>query len=269
MISKKYTKQDLRKLSYRWSWNRSLAWNYEKMMSAGYLTTLLPVIDKLYKDDEEARLRAFDVHSQFFNSEPNLSNVILGMDVAIEEELGKDGLDTVAGVKTSLMGPFAGIGDTLFGVIGGTIFGSIAVATAVQGSFIGIGLWTIWNFFVMFFLRPKLFQLGYEQGTKLVTTLSGKLKQFTNAASVLGLTVIGGMVATMVSVKFGKFFLFGTAVDLQASIADKIMPKLGSALLVALCYWLLGKKGMNANRLIWLILICTLVLSFGQILVVP
>ncbi|HWQ76970.1 MAG TPA: PTS system mannose/fructose/sorbose family transporter subunit IID [Syntrophomonas sp.] len=269
MTNKKYTKKELRKLSYLWSWNRSLAWNYEKMMSLGYLTTMTPVIEELYKDDEEARLHAYDVHGQFFNTEPNLGNVILGMDVAIEEELGKDGIDTAAGIKASLMGPFAGIGDTLFGVIGGTIFGSIAVAMALEGSYIGILLWTVWNFFVMFYLRPKLFTMGYEQGIKLVTTLSGKLKQFTAAASVLGIVVVGGMCATMVNMKFGTFSLFGTPVDLQATVADKIMPKLGSALLVVLCYWLLGKKGMNSNRLIWIVLGLTLILSFCGILVVP
>ena len=263
------TPKDLWKMSFRWSWNRSLSWNYEKMMSLGYLSTLVPFIEKRYADDEEARLRAYDVHSQFFNSEPNLSNVILGMDVAIEEELGREGLDTAMNVKASLMGPFAGIGDTLFGVIGGTIFGSIAVATAIEGNYIGVILWMVWNFFVLFFLRPKLFQMGYRQGIKLVTTLSGQLKRFTGAASVLGLTVIGAMIATMVGVKFGSFNLFGTAVDLQASVADRIMPKLGSAIVVVLCYYALGRKGMNSNRLIWIVMGIVLLLSFLGVLVVP
>lgn len=268
-MSDKLTKKDLRRISYSWSWNRSLAWNYEKMMSLGYLSTLVPFLDRNYKDDEEARRYAYDVHSQFFNSEPNLSNVIIGMDLAIEEEMGKSGIDTAAGVKASLMGPFAGIGDTLFGVIGGTVFGSIAVATAMEGNYIGIALWILWNFFVMFYLRPKLMELGYRQGIRLVTTLSGQLKRFTQAASVLGLTVIGGMIATMVEVKFGEFSLFGTVLDLQASIADMIMPKMGSALVVAVCYLLLGRKGMNSNRLIWLVLASAMVLSFAGIIVVP
>ncbi|MFR5600226.1 MAG: PTS system mannose/fructose/sorbose family transporter subunit IID, partial [Holdemania filiformis] len=58
-MSKQFTKKDIRRLSYRWSWNRSLAWNYEKMMTAGYMTTMLPVIDKLYQDDPEGRKKAF------------------------------------------------------------------------------------------------------------------------------------------------------------------------------------------------------------------
>lgn len=270
MMSKnKMTKKELRKMSFSWSWNRSLAWNYEKMMGLGYLVTMLPVIERLYGDDEEGRMKAFEVHSQFFNTEPNFGNIIMGMNVAIEEEMGKEGLDMAAGIKASLMGPFAGIGDTLFGVISSTIFGSIAVATAIEGSYIGVILWTIWNFCVLFLLRPKMFELGYQQGIKLVTTLSGQLKRFTNAASVLGLTVIGGMVATMVGVKFGTFNILGTEFNLQEGFADKIMPKLGSAIAVALFYYLLGKDKMTTTKLIWIVMISVLILSYFGILIIP
>lgn len=268
-MNKKMTKKELRKISYSWTWNRSLAWNYEKMMSLGYLTTLVPFIEKNYKDDEEGRMKSYHVHNQFFNSEANLSNLIIGMNLAVEEELGKDGIDAAAGIKASLMGPFAGIGDTFFSVISNTIFGSIAVATAMEGSYLGVALWTLWNVFIMFGLRPKLLELGYRQGTELVTTLSDKLKKFTSAATLLGLMVIGGMVATMVNVKFGAFELFGAEVDIQASIFDVIMPKFGAGLIVALCYYLLGKKGMSPSKLIWLVLGSVLVLSFLGVLVIP
>lgn len=264
-----FTNADLRKLSYRWSWNRSLAWNYEKMMTAGYMTTMIPVIDKLYKDDEETRLKAYETQSAFFNSEPNLTNIILGMDIAIEEELGKDSFDTVMGVKTSLMGPFAGIGDTLFTSVLATIFGSIAVTTALQGSYVGIIIWEIWLFFVTFGLRPYFMQLGYKQGINLITTLSGKLKQITSAASVLGLCVVGAMIASMVKIQFGVVNILGTEFDMQASFFDAIIPKSASILVVALCYWLLGKLNMKSSRLILIVMAACIVLSYFGILVRP
>ena len=254
-MSKQFTKKEIRRLSYRWSWNRSLAWNYEKMMTAGYMTTMLPVIDKLYQDDPEGRRKAFETHSVFFNCEPNLTNIILGMDIAI------------AGIKASLMGPFAGIGDTLFTSVLATIFGSIAVTTALDGSYFGIVLWEIWLFFVMFGLRPYLMQLGYTQGIKLVTTLSGKLNQITQAASVLGIMVVGSMVASLVKVKFGTLTIMGTEFDLQTKLFDAIMPKFGAVLIVALCYWVLGKIGMKSSRLILMIMALAILCSFLGILV--
>ena len=266
-MSKQFTKKEIRRLSYRWSWNRSLAWNYEKMMTAGYMTTMLPVIDKLYQDDPEGRKKAFETHSVFFNCEPNLTNIILGMDIAIEEEMGAEGLETVAGIKASLMGPFAGIGDTLFTSVLATIFGSIAVTTALDGSYFGIVLWEIWLFFVMFGLRPYLMQLGYTQGIKLVTTLSGKLNQITQAASVLGIMVVGSMVASLVKVKFGTLTIMGTEFDLQTKLFDAIMPKFGAVLVVALCYWILGKIGMKSSRLILMIMALAILCNFLGILV--
>ena len=251
-MSKQFSKKEIRRLSYRWSWNRSLAWNYEKMMTAGYMTTMLPVIDKLYQDDPEGRRKAFETHSVFFNCEPNLTNIILGMDIAI---------------KASLMGPFAGIGDTLFTSVLATIFGSIAVTTALDGSYFGIVLWEIWLFFVMFGLRPYLMQLGYTQGIKLVTTLSGKLNQITQAASVLGIMVVGSMVASLVKVKFGTLTIMGTEFDLQTKLFDAIMPKFGAVLIVALCYWVLGKIGMKSSRLILMIMALAILCSFLGILV--
>ena len=48
--SKKFTKKELRSLNLRWIWNSQIGWNYERMQGLGYLTTMLPVIDKLYGD---------------------------------------------------------------------------------------------------------------------------------------------------------------------------------------------------------------------------
>ncbi|MFR5599910.1 MAG: PTS system mannose/fructose/sorbose family transporter subunit IID, partial [Holdemania filiformis] len=206
-------------------------------------------------------------HSVFFNCEPNLTNIILGMDIAIEEEMGAEGLETVAGIKASLMGPFAGIGDTLFTSVLATIFGSIAVTTALEGSYFGIILWEIWLFFVMFGLRPYLMQLGYTQGIKLVTTLSGKLNQITQAASVLGIMVVGSMVASLVKVNFGTLTIMGTEFDLQTKLFDAIMPKFGAVLVVALCYWVLGKIGMKSSRLILMIMALAILCSFLGVLV--
>ena len=267
-MSKELTKKELRDISYRWSWHRSLAWNYEKMMSLGYLTTLTPFIEKNYKGDEEGRMRAYEVHSQFFNSCPNLSNIILGVDVAIESKLGKEGLDTVSAIKNSLMGPFAGIGDALV-VITNVIFGSIAVAMATEGSVIGFLLWLVWNFTLMFYLRPLLLRVGYNRGIELVTTLSDKLKNLTNSASILGLMVVGGMIASIISVKFGLINIFGSEIDLQVQVFDRIMPKIGNAMIVALCYFLLGKKRITTVKLIWIVMILTLLLAFFGILISP
>jgi len=262
MTNSKFTKKELSSLNVRWIWHSQIGWNYERMQGLGYLTTMLPVIEKLYANDPAAKDKALRVHSQFFNTQPAMGDIIVGMNIALEEQGGASAIDTAAVIKTGLMGPFAGIGDTIFGMIGGTVFGSIAVSFAVEKNPIGIILWTIWNLFVLFWLRPQMFQMGYKQGVTLVTTMSDKLQAFTEAASVLGVTVIGAMIATMVNVRFGVVTVFGNGIDLQEGLMDKLMPKLGPAIIVALCYWLLGKKWMNSNKLIWAVLIACVSIAF-------
>jgi len=264
----KFTKKELRALNFRWIWQSQIGWNYERMQGLGYLSTMLPVIEKLYGKDAKAKDYALRVHSQFFNTQPAMGDIIVGMDIAIEEAGGANAIDTVAAIKSSLMGPFAGIGDTIFGVIGGTVFGSIAVDLAVNSrSYVGIAIWTIWNLSVLFLLRPLMFDLGYKQGVTLVTTMAHKLRALTEAAVALGVMVVGAMISTMVGVKFGAITAFGNTFDLQV-LANKILPNFGAVLLVGLCYWLLGRKGMNSNKLLGIVIAIALVLGWFKLLII-
>lgn len=256
----KFTAKELRKINLGWIWESQIGWNYERMQGLGYLTAMLPVIERLYGDKPELKEKALKVHSQFFNTEPKMGNIVIGMNIAIEEEVvSEQGIEMAASIKTALMGPFAGIGDTIFGMIAGAIFGSIAATMAVDGNAIGIIIWTIWNTSVIL-IRFKMFDMGYEQGVKLVTTLSNKMNSLTEAASVIGLTVVGCMIATMVrfplatlSVSLGIDPVTSEAIIKEFPIqvyADSIMPALMPAILAAGSYWLLGKKWMNSNKLI-------------------
>ncbi|SJZ71241.1 PTS system mannose/fructose/sorbose family transporter subunit IID [Anaerorhabdus furcosa] len=267
----KFTAKELRRVNLRWIWQSQIGWNYERMQGLGYLSTMLPVINRLYGDNPELKAKALHVHSQFFNTQPNMGDIIVGMNIAIEEQSANSaGLDVAASIKTALMGPFAGIGDTIFGMITGAVFGSIAATMALEGNAIGIAIWTLWQI-ACFFFRFKMFDLGYEQGIKLVTTLSGKMNALTEAAAVLGLTVVGCMIATMIKFNLASINvglgIFEDGAELMKEFplqtyADSIMPALFPAVLAALCYWLLGKKWMNSNKLIISVVIAAILLRF-------
>ncbi|NLY62630.1 MAG: PTS system mannose/fructose/sorbose family transporter subunit IID [Erysipelothrix sp.] len=283
MTNKRYTKAELKKLHWSNIWHMQIGWNYERMQGLGYLTAMLPVLKNSYGDNPELMDKALRTHSQFFNTQPSMADIIIGMNIALEEQAGgADVIDTAAAIKTSLMGPFAGIGDTVFGMIASTIFGALAVDFSMSGSYLGLFLLVAWSLIVLLVIRPIFFNLGYRQGTNLVTTLSGQLNAFTDAASVLGITVIGGMTATMVNLTFGGIRTGTQAmkevevngdlvkvpdyfINFQADLFDKIMPKFGSVILVATAYYLLGKEGMNSNKLIMgTIVLCLLFAALGQ-----
>jgi PTS system mannose-specific IID component len=270
-----WTKKELHKLDLGWIWNSQIGWNYERMQGLGYLTAMLPVIEKLYGDNPELKQKALETQSVFFNTTPQMGDIIFGMDIAIEEtDRTEAGLQVAASIKTALMGPFAGIGDTIFGVISGAVFGSIAASMAIEGNAVGTFLWVAWYLFVLLF-RFKLFDLGYTQGVKLVTTYQSRMNAVIEAAGVLGLTVVGGMIASMVSFPLATYTVNlgvdSTGADIineynLQTYADSIMPKLFPALLAWGCYVLLGKKWMNSNKLIWMVIILAIVLRLLGIL---
>ncbi len=145
----------------------------------------------------------------------------------------------------------------------GTIFGSVAGTLAQNGSVVGCVIWIIANI-ALLFGRAALLPLGYKQGVKLVTTLKDKLSAFTNAATVLGVTVIGALIPSVI--KATVPFVYkknGVELVIQDTL-DAILPSLVPILLVLLTYWMLGQKKLNSTRVIWIILILSIVLSaFG------
>lgn len=255
----KISKKDLFRANWRWLWSSQICWNYERMMSTGYLYTMLPTIQKLYPDKED-RVAMMKLHNQFFNTNAYIGGFIVGMDIAIEEKEGRKAEEAVAGLKAGLMGSFAGVGDTIVGVILPTIFGSIGAYMGLKGNPIGAILWLIVNFAVLF-LRFALLPLGYSEGERLIYAAGDKLNKLTDAAILLGITVVGALIPTVVNANVPLVFKTGKVVLKAQSILDQIMPALVPVLLVAFCYWLLGKKKMTSTKLIVLVLIAGIILG--------
>lgn len=139
------TKKDLFRASYRWLLGSQICWNYERMMSTGYLYTMLPFLEKKYGDNKDELKEMLETHNQFFNCNPMMGHFIVGIDLAIEEQEGFESREVITGIKTGLMGPFAGVGDTIFGVLIPTVLGSIAAYMGQKGNVTGVIIWLLVN----------------------------------------------------------------------------------------------------------------------------
>lgn len=262
----KITKEDLAQINRRNLLGFQDGWNYERMQHSGYLWIILPTLRKLYGDGTPELKEACRAQcAPFFNTSNFLNTIITGIDLAIEEEEGLEGLEAVSGLKTGLMGPLASIGDSIFGSLLPTIFGALAANMAMNGNPLGIFIWVAVNILVDWF-RCKQTHMAYEQGMKLVTTMSDRLNALTDAASVMGVFMVGALVATNVGIVIAaKPVIGGVTVDLQ-NICNMICPKLVPAALVGFVYWLLGKKGMTSTKAIFIVLVLSIALgAFGII----
>lgn len=259
------TKKDLRKTAARYNFMACNIFNYESQMGPAVAWAMAPVLRKIYKKDDEYK-EALNNHFNYYNSTTVMSSVILGATLAIEEKDGIAAKETVQSLKTSLMGPFAGVGDTFVWVLWPTIMGSISGYMAQQGNPLGAIIWFICNI-AFWFVKSKFFELGYRSGTKMITELGQKLSVFTEAASIMGLSVVGALIATSVKVQTALNFKVGeVSLALQTDILDQIMPALLPVLLTALVYKLLGNKKWTPTKLILLIIVISLVCSFFGIL---
>ena len=264
------TKKDLRKVFLN-SLTIMCSWNYERQMHMGFLFGMAPIIDKLYKNNEKEKRAAYKRHMEFFNCTPQMTSFIMGLSASMEEQNAKSNgefnAESISMIKTSLMGPFAGIGDSFFqGTLRIITFG-IGLSFAKQGSILGpilaVGLFAIPSLLTAYYGTF----LGYKSGNNYLAKIyqEGLMDRIMQFASIIGLAVVGGMVASMVPISTPiEFTTGGTQLVLQDMI-DSILPKFLPLVSTMGIYWLIKKK-VNTNILLFGIIILGMVLSLLGVL---
>lgn len=249
-------KSDLHKIFWRNTLGLQLGWNYPRMQGLGYVYTVMPALKKLYKDSKEKMKQALKLEMEFFNTTPQMSHLIVGADIALQDELGmnNDNEKAIAGLKTGLMGPFAGVGDTVFVAIYNAIIYSIAAYLCLSGQPLGL-LIPVIGCMAIIWIRWKFFNIGLAQGKKLAFAFSDKMNLLTEGASVLGLTVVGGMIPALINYKIDLTYKVGKVTMSVQGMLDKIMPALVPLSIAMFSYWILGKKHMNSTRLIFILIL--------------
>ena len=228
------------------------SFNFERMQAMGFCVSLIPALKKLYQGDElKAALKR---HLEFFNTQPFLGAAIMGIIAAMEEKRA-NGADisqqTLSGVKVGLIGPLAGVGDPIFWGTLRPVLAALGAGIALTGSILGPII-----FFVAFNALRLLthwygVMYGYSKGTELVEGIGGnKMRYLTEGSSVLGLLVMGALVAKWTTVNMplvlseyvnAKGEVVVTTVQ---SILDSLMPGIVPLLMTFACMYLL-RKGVN------------------------
>lgn len=243
--------------------------NYESMQAIGFLSSFVPVLERLYKDKpKELKVKAMKRHLQFFNSHVNSDALILGVAAALEETTDEDEKEVVTSIKTGLMGPLAGIGDSVLKFTWLPICGSIGAALALNGSVMGpILMFLLYNI-VNVAIKYYGIHLGYSKGVDLVSGAEGGiLQRVTNIANVVGLMVVGALIASVVKIQLLTKFGAGKNVILLQDLLDKVMPGLLGLLVTVVVYKILKKtNGKHAPLIILSIMvICIVLKTFGVV----
>lgn len=263
-LAVKLTKKDVSHSYWIWQFFSHANYNYERMQGGAFGACMAPIIDKLYPDPAE-KAAGLQRHLVFFNTNPNFGTLIHGAAIAMEEQRANGAEisdEAINSVKTGLMGPLAGIGDTLDQGIIIPLVVALGISIASQGNILGSLLVLVALPIILMTLAHYFYMKGYKLGGAAVTTLlsGGKMKRIIGAASILGCTVMGGLISSYVSLKTTIAFQIGEQqFDLQTQLFDAIMPNLLPLFVTLGVLALMQKKKVSSLKVMLLLIVIAFV----------
>lgn len=261
------TPKERRQIWKRWGFTHLTSMSYEKLQGHAYAYSFIPFAKKYYSDDPEAARRLMERHSMFYNTEPQTGQLVTGIVTSLEEQiaLGEDISEEMpVNIKATLMGPLAGIGDSIIqGIIVPTLL-SIGMGLAAQGSALGPLFYIISYAIIGTLITYASFEYGYELGINAIDTIVGENAQrITRAFNVVGVMVVGALAAANINLSTILEIPMGEKVSKLQDLMDGIFPKLLPFGMVMLSYWLLKHKKLSATKVI---LILVAIVTIGVLL---
>ncbi len=214
----------------RWWWFCEQSNSFARLQSIAFCVAFIPALKKLYGNDPEEYSAALQRHLTFFNTQGIWGSVIHGIVLAMEEQraLGTPiDASAITGIKAGLMGPFAGIGDTIDWSIILPLLYVLFIPVAATGNVLGVILPFLLVLGITFVEGHIYSYTGFRLGTRAaLTMLKGRtINNFISVASVLGLFMMGGLAASLVTVTTPLYIpTSGSPALVQTGILDKIAP---------------------------------------------
>lgn len=218
----------------------SVNYNYERMQAFGFVYAMIPAIRAYYKDTQQ-QIDALKRHFELFNTTPSIGGFITGLATSMEKEAAIDpdfDKSSINAIKVSLMGPLAGIGDSIFWGSLRVISLGVGISMAAQGSLLGLFVHLLLFNVPAHLVRYYGTMSGFGLGSSFIkkATENGLVDAITKGATTVGLMTVGAMTCILVNFKLDKaFHISGQELNLQ-EILDGIVPNILPILLTFLCY---------------------------------
>lgn len=270
MTGSKLTKKDYLNTSLRAFFLQN-GFNYSNYQGTGYAKVMYPAFQKYFADDKEALCKALEDNCEFYNTNPHFLPFITSLHlVMMENDLPED---EIRGIKMALMGPLAGIGDSLSQFVLAPLLSTIAASLAGQGLILGPILFFLGMNIILTTIKLVTGMYGYKFGTSVIDKLSDQMATISKIANIIGVTVISGLAVTFVNMSVPITFAAGEVkegadqkiVSIQGML-DKIAPALLPALFTLLVYYLIKNKKWNTYKLVILTVIIGIIGSWLGIL---
>jgi len=258
----KLSNKILNKMAWR-SLFLQASFNYERMQACGWLYGILPGLQEIHKNKEDLST-SMSHNLEFFNTHPFLVTFVMGIVLSLEQK--KADVQTIRALRVAAMGPLGGIGDAIFWFTLTPIAAGIGANLALEGSILGPIIFLLLFNVVQFGLRYWLMHWSYKVGMDGIQTLTKFAKQFTRSATILGLIVVGALIASYVGINVATEIPIGETSVVVQEVLDSIMPCLLPLCLTFVMYGLV-KKNVSPLLNIGLLVLIGLVGGFFGVFV--
>jgi len=228
-------------------------WNYERQQGVGWAYSLEPAIQSLMPDGH-ARAQRLAEHTAYFNTQPTLASVALGVVAGLEERRDAGGGPDAAGmarVKSALGASLAALGDRLFWMtlrpFAACLGVLLAAGSLVRGA---LALWVCYNA-VHLTVRTLGVGWGYRGGPEVLSArLRPALERLTWLFTIAGCVLLGVLTASLLapggaprSLVFQTVMVAGIAVGFVVALKPRPSTTewaLGIAVLCVAVAWMRG-----------------------------
>lgn len=252
MASNRLEKKDYVKTSMR-AYFLQNGFNYGNYQGLGYANMLYPALRKMYKDDDDKLQETLQENVEFFNTNLHFVPFITSLHLIMLEN-GTPSKE-IRNIKMALMGPLAGIGDSLVQFCLAPLLGTIGASLASDGFVMGPLIYFLGMNIILFLVKYLTGVWGWKLGTSIIDKLSSMMEQISNVASMIGVTVIAGLAVSFVKIKtplqYATVMPTGEEkiVAIQAMF-DAVAPNLLPVLYTALMYYLIKVKKWTTYKLV-------------------
>lgn len=262
-MESRLTKNDYLKTSLRAFFLQN-GFNYGNYQGLGYANVMYPSLRKLYKEDDDQLQEALKDNIEFFNTNPSLLPFITSLHLVMLEN--KTPAKEIRSIKMALMGPLAGIGDSLAQFCLAPLFATIGASLAQDGLLMGPILFFLAMNGILLAVKILTGMWGYKLGTNIIASLSEKMEQISRIASMIGVTVIAGLAVNFVKITTPLQYVANMPGNEQKVVAiqdmiDAIAPRLLPVLFTGFIFYLIKKKHWSTYKLVILTIIIGIALS--------
>lgn len=263
----KLSKKELNTIWYRWAFTHLSSMSYEKLQAHAWAYSYIPFVKKYYKNHPEKAKELLVRHSMFYNTEPQTGQLVNGIVASLEEQIalgGEVSSEMPVNIKTTLMGPLAGIGDSIIQGIIVPILLSIAMGLAVGGNALGPIFYIVAYAIIGVTISYFCFHSGYKLGVNAIDFIVGEdAKRITDAFNILGIMVIGGLASSNIVLNAKINIPMGDNVKVLQEVLDSIFPGILPLAMVILAWYLISKKRLSATKVI---IILTVISTVGVLI---